>query len=208
MSDALDVIVVLGGGLKKDANGWRTTNFDEGDNFGIQGDRLRVVAAGFLTRENPKVILVASGGLGQLRNVVGAPTIAKVLKKELVALGISPERIIEEDNSNNTYQQLRELDKLAFQLNLERIAVISNKHHLPRVKAMVEYGPRLDSLKERLAKGTLSLVSAEQILLDHDREQWQKLIENAYKTQEMQKRLALEKQGIEQIKSGTYKFVE
>src|SRR3989344_5624621 len=177
MSDALDVIVVLGGGLKKDANGWRTTNFVEGDNFGIQGDRLRVVAAGVF------------------------------IKKELVALGISPERIIEEDNSNNTYQQLRELDKLAFQLNLERIAVISNKHHLPRVKAMVEYGPRLDSLKERLAKGTLSLVSAEQILLDHDREQWQKLIENAYKTQEMQKRLALEKQGIEQIKSGTYKFV-
>jgi len=49
-------IYILGGGLKKEADGkWRTTNYDEpGDNFGISGDRLRVVAAGYLYKNNPE----------------------------------------------------------------------------------------------------------------------------------------------------------
>lgn len=206
MKEKIDVIVILGGGLKKDKNGWRTTNFDEGDNFGGLGDRLRVVAAEFLARENPKVIVVVSGGRGQLRKVVGAPTVSEVLKKELMALGVAPERIIEKNNSNNTYQQLKELIKVLNGRGFSKIGIISNRHHLPRVQAMVEFIPDLKSLKDLLLIGNLELLSAEDILLDFDPNSWKDLISRAYASEAMQKRIELENQGVAQIKAGTYKL--
>jgi len=93
-------IVILGGGLKKDADGrWRTTNYDEsGDNFGVSGDRLRVVAANYLYKNNQEQLIIASGGKGQLKNIPGAPAVSEVLKRELIELGVPEEKIIEENN--------------------------------------------------------------------------------------------------------------
>ena len=82
----LEVLIVLGGGLFREPNGvWRTTNFNEaGDEYGKLGDRLRVVAASYLGRNNHDLKLIASGGRGQLTEIPGYPTLSTILKKELV----------------------------------------------------------------------------------------------------------------------------
>ncbi|MDO8429802.1 MAG: YdcF family protein [bacterium] len=207
----IDVIVVLGGGLKKDKNGWRTTNFDEsGDNFGVQGDRLRVDATYYLYKKfsspNKNLLIISSGGRGQLRNISDSPSVSSVIKKELVALGVPKEKILLEENSNNTYQQLQQLILIIQNFHLKNCLILSNGWHLHRIRAMIEYGPGLDFLKERLTAGNLSLVSAEQVLIDSNPSQWKELIDVALGSVAMQERVKKEAQGVVEIKSGLYKF--
>ena len=211
MPENLNLIVILGGGLKKDENGWRTTRYDEqGDNFGVQGDRLRVDAAHEMYKDFIKnksdFLLLASGGRGQLRNIPDSPSVASVIKKELLEMGIPEEKILMEENSNNTYQQLQQLIPIIQNLHLENCLILSNSWHLPRIKVMIEYGPGLDFLKEMLVAGNLSLISAEQVLIDSDPSQWKEMIDIVLGSQAMRERIKKEKQGVAQIKSGLYKF--
>lgn len=210
MARKLDAIVVLGGSLKKEGNKWRTTNFNESDEFGCLGDRLRVVAGRYLYQDyqkfNPNLLVVASGGRGQLEKIKGTPTLAEVLRQELAALGVSSDKIILESKSANTYQQLRELAKLSVKSRFQKIVIISNQYHLPRIKAMIEYSGGLKILQRKLSGKNLVLESAEKNVLRHNRSAWQGIIERAYKSEQMESRVKLEKQGVEQIKSGTYQF--
>ncbi len=207
-----NLIVVLGGGLKKDENGWRTTRYDErGDNFGVQGDRLRVDSTYLfyedLSKKNKNILLVSSGGRGQLKNIPDSPTVASVIKKELVALGIPEEKILLEENSDNTYQQLQQLIPIIQKHSVENCLIISNGWHLPRIKAMIEYGKELDYLKVLLSKGDIRLLSAEDLLISYQPDQWRKTIEKAQESDSMKKRIALEQDGVKQIKAGEYKFI-
>lgn len=198
-------IVILGGGLKKDANGrWRTTNYDEpGDNFGVSGDRLRVVAAGYLYKNNPKQIIIASGGKGQLKDIPDAPTVSEVLKKELMELGVPEEIIIEEKKSGNTYQQLQEIKKIIKDKGLKNISLLSNEWHLPRIKEMIETMPEL---KEIFNLTKVEFLSAEKICLEYDKEAWQETIEQAYKSEGLKERIEREQKGVQDIKEGKYKI--
>jgi len=75
----IDAVVILGGGLKKDKNGWRTTRFSDavagGEPADAFGDRLRVVAGYFLyrneLRENQDSVILVSGGCGRFKKVKG-----------------------------------------------------------------------------------------------------------------------------------------
>jgi len=108
------VIAVLGGGLIKDKDGrWRTTNFDEaGDEFGTLGDRLRVEAAACLYERYPGSLFVASGGQGQYADQADVPTVASVIKRELIELGVPEQQIILEENSGSSWRQLLEIKKM------------------------------------------------------------------------------------------------
>lgn len=199
------VIAVLGGGLKKDADGrWRTTNYDEpGDKFGVSGDRLRVVAARYLYKSNPEQIIITSGGKGQLKDIPGAPTVSEVLRRELIELGVSEEMIIEENNSGNSYEQLREIKKIIGEKELKGIGFLSNDWHLPRIKAMIE---QFEELKEILDLTKIEFLSAEKICLEYDKEAWQEIIERAYKSEGLKERIKREQKGIQDIKQGRYKI--
>lgn len=201
------IIVVLGGALKKDVGGWRTTNFDEGDNFGLSGDRLRVVAASFIIKSlnNNNFLVIASGGKGQYRNIPGAPNLSAVVKKELIALGVPADKIVEENKSNNTYEQLMELKKMIKARKLQEVIIISNKHHLPRIKVMIQYDAELKQMSRQVNIG-LKLVAAEDIILKYEPSRWKKVVAKAFASQAMKQRIKLEKQGVAQIKNGTYKF--
>ena len=198
-------IVILGGGLKKDETGkWRTTNYDEpDDNFGVSGDRLRVVAAGYLYKNNPEQIIIASGGKGQLKDIPDAPTVSEVLRKELMELGVPEKIIIEEKNSGNTYQQLQEIKKIINDKKLKNIGILSNEWHLPRTKEMME---TLPELKEIFNLTKVEFLSAEKICLEYDRETWQEIIEQAYQSEELKKQIELEQKGVQDIKEGRYKI--
>jgi hypothetical protein len=201
-------IVVLGGGLTKENNKWRTTAFsDKGDNFGICGGRLRVVAASLLYKKRVGRLIISSGGKGQLKNIPNVPAVSIVVKNELIDLGVPAEKIIEENSSDNTFQQLLGFNKIINKNNLGKIIIISNKFHLPRLQAMIKCNSKLFGLKRMIDNSKLELKSAEEILLKYEPDIWRKIIEKAYKSKEMKERVELENKGICQIKDGTYKFI-
>jgi len=198
-------IIILGGGLVKDkqTDRWRTTNYDEGDNFGVQGDRLRVIAADYLFKDNPEQVIIALGGKGQLKDIPDAPTVSEVIEKELLELEVPGEKIIKEEESGNSWQQLMGMKKLINELGLEDCKIISNKFHLPRLKAMAE----LDSdLKKIMDSSNIDFKSAEEILLKYNPEEWQNEIESVYKSEAMKERIKMEEKGIKDIKDGKYKL--
>lgn len=204
-----EAIAILGGGLKKDGNKWRTTNFEEGDKFGCLGDRLRVIAGSYLYRDRERggqnLLVIASGGRGQLEGIADAPTLAEVLSGELVEMGVPADKIYKEDQSGNTYQQLKELDNLVLTMGFMKFSIISNDYHLHRIRAMIELAPGLINLKNLLFNGGLSLESAEKIVLSCD-PRWEEIIKRAYASEAMKERIKLEERGVAQIKLGTYKF--
>lgn len=197
----LECLIVLGGGLFKDLSGnWRTTNFDEpGDEYGALGDRLRVVAASYLSKADPGLKLIVSGGKGQLTEIPGCPTLSVVLKKELIELGVDPENIIEENTAYNTYQQLKNSLAIVQKLNLSQIGIISNEYHLPRITVFLEYIQKSNIHVE--------LVSAENVLIDKAPDDWKQYIQDAYESETMKKRIALEQKGIRDLRDGKYKFI-
>jgi hypothetical protein len=197
-------IGLLGGMLKKGANGhWRTTNYDESDRFGIQGDRLRVVAASYLYRNNQELLIIASGGKGQLKHIPDAPTVAEVIRKELMELGVPKELIIKEENSGNTYQQLREIKKIITERRIKNLGILSSEWHLPRIKAMLEV---LEELKSIFEITKVAYLSAEKICLKYNKEVWHELIAQAYKSDGLKERIEQEKRGVQDIREGKYKI--
>jgi hypothetical protein len=198
-------IVIMGGGLVKDkqTGEWRTTNYIEGDNFGAMGDKLRVLAANYLFKEDSSQSIIASGGKGQLKDISDAPTVAEAIKNELIELGVPAGKIIKDEKSGNTWQQFVELKNIILRDGLEKINLISNGWHLPRIKAMIELDEVLSGL---LQKNIIILKSAEEVLIANNPEKWSREIEDAYKSEAMKKRIALEEKGIREIKEGNYKL--
>lgn len=197
-----ETIVILGGSIVKDNNQWRTTNFSEKDNFGATGDRLRIIAAKYLYKNSENQIIVL-GGMGQLKGMVDAQPVSKIIKNELIELGLPKEKIIIEEKSSNTYEQLQELKSIVRAHNITKLEIISNKYHLPRVETLI----KMDSdLLKMLNLDKIKLVSAEEICLEHDPKRWQEEINKAYESEAMQERIKLEEKGIKQLKEGTYNF--
>lgn len=193
--------------MARDKNGkWRTTNFDEGDNFGISGDRIRVAAASYLYDNGKDQEYIVLGGQGQLRGILGEETVASVIKNELMELKIPAKKIKIEEKSGNTSQQLKEAAKMLAKIRFGKISLISNQWHLPRVRAMIKYGEELGFLKELLKKKKLKLLAAESVAVKHQPEIWSSIVQMAYASEAMKRRIALEKNGIQQIKNGAYKF--
>lgn len=200
MEKKLEAIIVLGGWLTNEPKGkWRTMNFNEIDDEGLMsGDRVRVVATSYLYRKNPNLKVIVSGSQGRLNHVADCPTLSMVLKKELIELGVRSENIIEEPNSSGTYQQLKNSFAIIQKLNLTKVGIISNEYHLPRIEAFLEHVPH-----SNIQTG---LISAEKIAVENDPKFWKKEIQNAYASDDMKKRVALEQKGVKDLKEGKYKL--
>lgn len=204
------IVAVLSGGLVKDATTgrWRTSGpGDEGDKFGATFDRFRVLAAAYLYRENPEIKIIVSGGRGQqVEEDVTMPTLASVLKEELIALGVPAASIEEESSSFNTHQQLlfiiREVE-LNHRPPVE-LSILSNGYHLPRILAMLRYAPGLRSIPH--VTSAIKLVSAEEILKTYDPEKWLAVLQAAEESPAMVARIALEQRGVEMIRNGEYRY--
>ncbi len=193
-----DVIVILGGGLVKDKNGsWKTRGLNEGGKVG--GEQIRVLAGYYLYKNSKNSLILASGGKGKRLHEPTTVTISSVIKRELVELGVPKQKIIEDKKSLTTFQELKLTKKLIKEY--DKVFVISNRYHLPRIRAMITYIPELKILKNKVG-----LISGENIVIKHDPSKWKKIISKAYSTANMEKRIAQEKEGIKALKSGSYKF--
>lgn len=201
-----DAIVVLAGGIKQDTSGrWVSTDLSaEDDALGAPGGKLRVLAAAVLATMYPTAIVILSGGEGYdvPKGIPeDRPSLAKILRDELVESGVSADRIVLEENSNTTYQQLQELEVQIKEQGWQSVMVITNSYHHERVVAMIE--AKFTQLKEG---ANFNLVSAETVLVTNDSKRWRSLLEKEYKSAYMQERENKEKLGIEQIHSGVYQF--
>lgn len=200
----------MGGALVKDKRGyWRTTNYDEGDNFGVSGDRVIVVAASILVKSlahKENFLVISLGGKGQLASIKDAPTVASVIKKELVKFGIRKDKIMTEEDSGDTFQQLEGVQEILKKEIFSSIVIISNKYHLPRIQAMIKYSDSLQALKKMLNLSKLKIKSAEAIVIKSDPKKWRKVIKDAYSSEPMKNRIRLEQKGVVDIKKGVYKY--
>lgn len=101
-------------------------------------ERIKAVAA--YLKQNPEAKAVASGGLGKGDTV----TEAEVIKRQLILNGISGERIILEQESRNTEQNLKfSFNKIVQDSGIQdmphiKIAVVTNNFHMFRTKKIAE----------------------------------------------------------------------
>jgi len=198
-----DYIYILGGGMVKDKEKWRTMRLDEGTKLGALGDRLRVEATYVLYKNNPELLFLSSGSKGMYKDIQNAPTGAELIKTELIELGIPKNKIFKEDKSVNTWQQLQKLKEVINKENLSHAYILSNRYHLPRIKTMIEKDNKLNILLEQ---GKIELISAEEILIESDPDKWKEKIDKAYAHEQMKKRISMEEKGVKDINSGKYKL--
>lgn len=195
MQEKATLLSLLGGVIWNHQGVWQTSGLDgPGDDVGSTYDRFRVLAAAYLYHKNSaSMTLLAQGGLATSTK----PSIAYVMKEELRALDVPAEAILLEERSYSTFSQLNELN-----LQSPRdLIILSNEWHLPRIRAMIELLPELENLQVQNPQ----LVAAEEILLQEDPHKWRAIIDAIRQRKDILARIKKERQGIEQLKAGTYK---
>ncbi len=205
-------IVILGGGLVKIGGKWRTTTFFEKDFSRSLGDRYRIFAGVELYKKLsgegvvPKILV--SGGVG--RGVVeypDHPVISDIMADELIGLGVPKTAISRDRNANSTFEQLKFISKLfSIGKNNEDILVVSNKYHVPRIRAMIAHSPELILLRRKLSDRRLKLVSAESVLIRMNPGRWRREISMAYGGDFAIERIRIERKGVRQIANKTYRW--
>lgn len=199
-----DAIVVLAGGIKQDTSGrWISTDLSaEDDKLGAPGGKLRVLATAVLATEYPTAVVITSGGKGAdiSKDVPeNRPSLAKILCDELLESGVSRDRIMLEEKSNTTYQQLQELKVLIKEQEWQSVMIITNNYHVARLGVIMEMRfPQLVAFTE--------LISAEDVLINSDSARWKIVLTEAYESAFMAERAAKEEKGVLQIRNGTYQF--
>jgi coenzyme F420-reducing hydrogenase delta subunit len=199
-------IILLPAGIKQDQSGrWVSTDLSEADDkLGAPGGKLRVYAAMHLLREHDDAILITGGGLGyDVKEGVSVkrPFLAEILMDELRELGVDETRVILEQNSNSTYQEIQEVERLMYEHGLKQLTFISNRYTLPRLETMIAV--KFSHLENH---ATLSFVAAEDVLERVDPQTWTATIREAYASGYLIRRIEREQNGIAQIKDGTYIF--
>jgi hypothetical protein len=193
------LISLLGAYLVKEGDQWRSNDLNVRQSA---SDTIitsfRVNAAASLLKIDQEAVIYLQGGLADQSH----PSLAVVMQLELLALGISKERMLLEEKSERTFQQLYELQTFVLENHPSHIKILSNEWHLPRVQAMVN----LVSVFAALRAFSLQYVAAEEVLIDEDPETWRSVIATARLLPAVQKAITQEKRGIEQIHDGTYKF--
>lgn len=124
----VDYIIILGARVKGDV-----------PSLSLQA---RIEAAGEYLLNNPSTIAIASGGQGPGEDI----TEAVAIKDELVRLGVVPDRVILEDKSTSTYENIA-FSKQLLPKGLKEGLVVTNDFHLYRAKMIAKrYGLELGGL--------------------------------------------------------------
>lgn len=128
--------------------------------LGSRNCQYRVEKAFEVGRRNPATVYVVSGGNPHLE---GLESEAEFMRDCLLAYGIPPERIVLEDRSRNTAENLvfslERIDRLsaagALSSSSCRIGVVSGGFHLPRVRELADevLGERAKSIRTIPAYG-------------------------------------------------------
>jgi uncharacterized SAM-binding protein YcdF (DUF218 family) len=125
----VDGIVVLGGGFEGGINLARG-----GYELNSGGDRM--VETAVLARQFPDAKVVVSGGNGEL--FLDGEGDADTAPRLLGALGVTPERLILESKSRNTYENAVFTKALVTPKPGETWLLVTSAFHMPRAKALFD----------------------------------------------------------------------
>lgn len=202
INSSYNLLIILGGHAVKEGGRWRSTRFAERDQFSCLGDYVRPIAAALLYQKNPRLEI---GICGTTRKR-GWPGTVHIIQRELLQLGVPKNRITTIGQGISTYWQLVRSQKQIQKKDIVQASLISNRYHLPRIKAMIKNLPDLVFIKTMLQKQRLRLISAEDILILEQPQEWKRPIREFYRSPQAKERIKLEKQGIQEIKTGQYQF--
>lgn len=209
--------------LRPLTSGYRSLAYSDLSEHGmVTGGRTRVIAGAEVAKIFPEIPVVTDSFN---RFDPTEPTMASVITHELGKRGVNPDRIIQQTKSFSTITQLIETVRLAEELNLKRLAIITNDYHLPRVGAMWERlntieikdpdgsvdTARTDEFQERVyafskAGRRVAFVGAESIMrVMHPR--YGEYIECVQASDEYQKTVVDETRGVRDLQAGTYRLV-
>lgn len=209
--------------LRPHTKGYRSLAYSDLSEHGmVTGGRTRVIAGAEVAKIFPEIPVVTDSFN---RFDSNEPTMASVITHELGKRGVNPDRIIQQTKSFSTITQLVETVRLAQELDLKRLAIITNDYHLPRVGAMWERlntieikdpdgsvdTDRTDEFRERVdafskAERRVAFVGAESIMrVMHPR--YGEYIERVQASDEYQKTVADEARGVRDLQVGTYRLV-
>lgn len=210
-----DAIVVLSGGTverpRTDGTERRssTAYSDVDGSDAIVGGKGRVVAAAEVAPFFPEAAVVTTSDSND-----GPESDARIMASELARHGVRPDRIMLEERSVNTLTELAEMVKLAVRQRWQEVRVLTSDYHIPRVEEMFRQLPSLISAgrdpeftaawSEFQSRNiSVRCVSAEEIL-PHRSPHYQTLIARVRQSPEYQRRVELERRGLQQLRDGTY----
>ena len=196
-------IFVLAGGFNQDGKGeWHSSTFGNPATVGMSGSYVRITAAALLWRSMPDSVVVPSGGRGAADHLLPPNLyLSTIMRRELEVVGVPSSAIIEENQSGNTFSQLKVLVDLVHQYNWTKVTIVSSRFHLPRGQAIVECLKGMESLRS-----VAEYVSAESVVLAKAPAEWCTAIDATYASDEFKKLIELEAKGVEQLRLGQYQL--
>jgi uncharacterized SAM-binding protein YcdF (DUF218 family) len=154
------------------------------------GGRDRVEAAATLAKKYPSAHIVTTS-----KRMTGeTTTLAEVYAREIVALGVPRERVIEESESTTTETQVQEALRLAAENKWEQLVFLSSEYQLPRIA---------EFYKQEKAAIRVEFVSSESVLAPLD-PAFAARFARVQETLSYQMRLVAEARGLKAIRDGTY----
>lgn len=209
-----DVVFAHSGGMyfSEARDRHRATSYSQLTEHGqATGGRLRVIAAAEIAEALPEVGIVTNSFN---RFDPEEPTMASVVKSELVHRGVDPERIEMEESSFSTITQMVEMVRMSVKNKWERVLALTNEFHLPRMTAMFDMLETIiddadfqQTLAEFRARGTqVQFMPAERVLLTAD-VRFAKYIDRVADSEQYAKTVAAEAQGLQDLLNGKYRIV-
>lgn len=212
----MQMIRVLAGGILEadDESGKR---YGSPGYFGLEhgmagGAIVRVAASAVVAKCNSEIPVIVGGRYP--KDEMKAP--ADVIAAELQYAGVPNDNIISDPNTLDTISEIIGLIKVAQLSNCSDVGVLTNEYHIPRVEAIIknlewlvlseERDPDFLVGLERLRKGeiNITLVSAEEVIKNSLPTVYDSEIVPALKSIEMQRRMASESQGVNDLNNGKY----
>ena len=181
--------------------GWRSLRGLVKDKTGSMPSFERVQAAAALYRINPSLVLIPSGGASNVSGQTdNGPTIAAVMKAELIAEGVPEAQIIEEQQSFVTRDHFTYCPQIARAHGWasHEVGVLSMFFHFGRITGGLS---ALGTEAEPFMLGQTALLSAERILAADD-ESWNERFAALYASPEMAQTLVGEALGTGQLWTG------
>ncbi|MBU0660593.1 YdcF family protein [Patescibacteria group bacterium] len=199
-------LLFLSAGIIQDSQGnWISTQLENplGKGF-APGGETRLWATKYLFDQKEFDYIMVPGGKGNDKNLADVvhPSIYTIVLQELIDMEIPEDKIIGEEQSNNTYEQLLYSIDLLKKNDVGSVTIISSDYHIPRIKAMITYKKELAFYNDIQT----IFVLAEELCINMDPTRWKDHIEKVYASSWMNNLQKKEEQGIQQIKDGTYLF--
>jgi hypothetical protein len=213
-----DAVIVLGGNIRRTQTGYASATYTDSDQFGMLGGHIRVIAAAWMYLDRQASVFIFSTGTSEKTKAAfgpGVPTEAEIYSEEFKTLlrelrpdhpemaQLEPPTIILEDRSKNTVGNIEECFAIISKQTWEKVAILSARHHLPRIKTLCEL------IKQRRpVNASLAFVEAEQVVMKLCPGKYDTEIKAAYNSPEGKKRLANEAKGVSDIRDGVYVLSE